>query len=130
MLEEPQRSRLVTAARDQVAETPHVVHAGETELFQVATDRRLGRVEAEGGQARADLLLTGEPLARDQREDRLLPFRLHRAVALRAAHTSAPSTASANAFTASATSSALTVNGGDIRTTSGPASVASTPPRS
>ena len=70
------RRRDVATARHDVPETTRIVHAREAELLDVAADRRLGGLETEPAQPRADLLLAREPLPGDEREDRLLSLGL------------------------------------------------------
>src|SRR4029078_1973341 len=77
--------------RDDVAQPFGVVHAREPELLHVAGDRGLGRVAPQLLQPRADLVLAGEALAGDERQDRLLPPRLHEATPSAFANTSAAS---------------------------------------
>ena len=85
-----QRHRAVgpRLAAGDVPQAVLVVHAGQTEFLDVAADRGLRGVDTEVGEARADLLLGAQPLARDQADDRLLALGLHGGVV--AAHTGLP----------------------------------------
>ena len=80
MAEQAQRRRGVRLAGDDVAHAVVAVHAREPELLDVAADRRLRRLEAHAREARADVLLRAEPLAGDERQDRVLALRLDGAV--------------------------------------------------
>src|SRR4029079_14705602 len=101
-----------------------VVHPREPELLEVAADRGLGRLVTELCEARPDLLLGAQPLARDELDDRLAPARPR---AGGRAH-AASSNAAARTFAPSSISSGPIVNGGVHRTTSG-AAVDASPPR-